>query len=305
MSRESGVGGREGNDDPLSTIYSKLPTPDSRLRVGLIGDPVAHSRSPAMQNAAFTALGIAAHYELWPTPLSELAARVTSLRDAEILGANVTVPHKGAVMPLLDAVSPLAARTGAVNTIVVREGKLVGENTDVAGFARALREAGGSTRPLPRRVVVLGAGGAARAVLLALGEEGVPHVTVVNRTLATAQDLVAALAADARWLVEARPWEELPAALDGADCLVNATSLGWKPGEIPLDPVLLDLLTPDALVADLTYRQTDLLEAAAARSLRGLDGLPMLLHQGTAAFTLWTGREAPVDVMLRALMEGR
>ena len=284
------------------SFSSRLPTPDSPLRAGLIGDLVAHSRSPAMHNAAFAALGIDAHYELWPTPLAELPARIASLRGSGVLGANVTVPHKGAVMPLLDAISPLAARAGAVNTVVPRDGGLVGENTDVAGFTRALCEASGAT--LPERVVVLGAGGAARAVLLALSEAGIPHVTVINRTAATAQALATALSADAPSPIHARPWDELHVALDGADCLVNATSLGWHTGEMPLDAALLDRLAADSLVADLTYRQTDLLIAAEARSLRTLDGLPMLLHQGTAAFTLWTGREAPVEVMRAALVGG-
>ena len=255
-----------------------------------------------MQNAAFAALGIDAHYELWPTPLAELPSRIASLRDGDVFGANVTVPHKGAVISLLDWVSPLAARAGAVNTIVPRDGELVGENTDVAGFARALREACGST--LPENVVVLGGGGAARAVLLALSEDGVRQITVVNRTAATAEALATALSIDAPWPIHARPWDELPAALVGANCLVNATSLGWHAGEIPLDPALLDRLAADALVADLTYRRTDLLITAEARSLRTLDGLPMLLHQGTAAFTLWTGQEAPVDVMRAALVDG-
>ena len=269
------------------------------MRVGLIGDPVAHSRSPAMQNAAFVALGIDARYELWPTPLPELRARVESLRAGDVLGANVTVPHKLAVIPLLDEVSSLAARAGAVNTIMRRDGRLIGENTDVDGFARALREAAGER--MPRQVVVLGAGGAARAVLLALVAEGVPRITVVNRTEATARSLAADLAPSP---ITARPHGELAATVDGADCLVNATSLGWHPGELPLDPALLDRLAPGALVADLTYRQTDLLRAAAARSLRCLDGFSMLLYQGASAFTHWTGRQAPVAVMRTALRRG-
>ncbi len=266
------------------------------MRAGLIGDPVAHSRSPAMQNAAFAALGIAATYELWPTPLAELRARVASLRAGDVLGANVTVPHKQAVIPLLDDVSPLAARAGAVNTIVPRGTRLIGENTDIDGFARALREAAGAR--LPRRAVVLGAGGAARAVLLALASEEVPHITVVNRTEATARSLAADLAPAP---ITAEPWNGLAAALDGAHCLVNATSLGWHAGELPLDAALLDRLAPGALVADLTYRQTDLLHAAAARSLRCLDGLPMLLYQGASAFTHWTGQDAPIATMQAAL----
>ena len=272
---------------------------NARLRVGLIGDPVAHSLSPVMQNAAFAEVGIDARYELWATPRAELPKRVTALREPGVLGANVTVPHKAAVMPLLDSVSPLAARAGAVNTIVPHDGRLVGENTDIVGFARALREAAEAS--MPARAVVLGAGGAARAVVLALSEQSVAEITVVNRTSTTAEALAVALSDSAPSPIAARPWDQLPAVVDGADCLVNATSLGWKRGEMPLDAALLDRLAPNALVADLTYRQTDLLIAAAARALRCLDGLPMLLYQGATAFTLWTGRDAPVEVMRAAL----
>ncbi len=288
-------GGKSRSDEPGTRR-------DARLRVGLIGDPVAHSLSPAMQHAAFTEAGIDARYELWATPRAELPKRVAALREPGVLGANVTVPHKAAVMPLLDSVSPLAARAGAVNTIVPRDGHLVGENTDVAGFARAFREAAEPSKPM--RAVVLGAGGAARAVVLALSEQGVAEITVVNRTSATAEALAEALSVGAPAPITARPWEQLPAVLDSADCLINATSLGWKPGEMPLDAALLDRLTPNALVVDLTYRQTDLLIAAAKRALRCLDGLPMLLYQGTAAFTLWTGHDAPVEAMRAALTEG-
>ena len=149
------------------------------LRLGLIGDPVAHSLSPAIQQPALDALGVPARYELWPTPVADLPARIAGLRTADVLGANVTVPHKLAVMALIDEVAPLARRAGAVNTIVNRAGRLVGENTDVPGFAASL--AAVCPDPGERPALILGAGGAARAVLLALEGLGVAALAVANR----------------------------------------------------------------------------------------------------------------------------
>lgn len=266
-------------------------------RVGLIGDPVAHSISPAIQNAALAARGIAADYELWQTALADLPARVASLRDPQVMGANVTVPHKRAVMEHLDAVSETAVRAGAVNTIVHRDGKLAGDNTDVVGFATSLREVCSDAGE--RNVVVLGAGGAARAVVLALAELGVGQVSVANRN----PERSAALAADLASIELNRIGLErssLEDALPEAGILINSTSLGWHSGETPLDLDLLSLLPATALVVDLTYRDTDLLAAARDRGLGTLDGLAMLVYQGAAAFTLWTGIEAPVPEMLAA-----
>ncbi len=271
-------------------------------RVGLIGDPVAHSISPAIQNAALAARGIDAAYELWQTELADLPARVASLRHPQVMGANVTVPHKRAVMEHLDSVSETAVRAGAVNTIVHRDGQLSGDNTDIVGFATSLREvcpdAGGRT------ALVLGAGGAARAVVLALAELGVARIVVANR----GQERSAALAADLASIEMGRIGLErssLERALPDAGIVINSTALGWHPGESPLDLDLLDLLPATALAVDLTYRDTDLLAAARGRGLSTLDGLPMLVYQGAAAFTRWTGIEAPVPEMLAAAQIAR
>jgi len=266
-------------------------------RIGLIGNPVAHSISPAIQNAALAAKGIDATYELWQTPLAELAERVASLRADDVLGANVTVPHKLAVMEYLDEVSEVATRAGAVNTIVHREGRLFGDNTDIAGFATSLRAACPDAKTLP--AFVLGAGGAARAVILALAEIGVPTTTVANRGEARMAALDAELAGIA---FQRLGMDEagLRDALPTVGVLINATSIGWHPGETPLSLDLLAALPEGATVVDLTYRDTDLLAAARARGLRTLDGLPMLVHQGAEAFTLWTSVEAPVAEMLTA-----
>jgi shikimate dehydrogenase len=266
-------------------------------RLGVIGDPVAHSLSPALHQPALDLLGIPATYERWHTPAAEVPSRVESLRAPDVLGANVTVPHKLAVMALVDEVSSAAQRAGAVNTIVNRSGQLYGDNTDIYGFQTAL-SAALEDRPVGI-AVILGAGGAARAAVLALEAMGAGRICVVNRNQERAARLQADLAPapvevavpDADWLRD---------HLLQADVLVNATSLGWQPGETPLDGNWLDLLPESSVVFDMTYRETDLLRAASERGLRAADGLAMLVHQGARAFTLFTGQPAPVEVMLDA-----
>ena len=271
-------------------------------RVGVIGDPVAHSLSPALHQPALDQLGIPAVYERWHTSAADLARRVEGLRDAEFLGASVTVPHKIAVKDLLDEVSPAARRAGAVNTIVNRRGALFGDNTDIYGFGVTVAE--GLGERVPQVAVVLGAGGAARAVVLALEAAGVGEIVVSNRDVERAATLAREL--DPAPVRPTRLDEEsLARELLRADVLVNATSLGWQPGEAPLALPHLDLLPADALVADLTYRDTDLLLAAQRRGLKTVDGLPMLVHQGARAFELWTGTAAPVETMLAAARAAR
>jgi shikimate dehydrogenase len=271
-------------------------------RLGVIGDPVAHSLSPALHQPALDELGIPAVYERWHTTATELADRIASLREEAALGASVTVPHKVAVMGLVDEVSPAASRAGAVNTVVNRGGALFGDNTDIHGFAVSLREV--LEGAAPATALVLGAGGAARAVVLALEAAGVGEIIVANRDEARVsrlvEDLAPAPVRPAR-LDESLLRKELPRAR----VLVNATSLGWHAGETPIDLSLLHLLAEDTVVADLTYRDTDLLMAAKERGLRTVDGLPMLVHQGARAFELWTGSPAPVATMLAAARAAR
>ena len=271
-------------------------------RLGVIGEPVAHSLSPALHQPALDQRGIPAVYERWHTRAADLTSRVESLRGPEILGASVTVPHKIAVMSMIDDVSPAARRAGAVNTIVNRGGALFGDNTDIYGFGMTVSGAlGGRT---PRIAIVLGAGGAARAVVLALEAAGVEEIVVANRddkrARQLAQDLHPAPVRPMR-LDEIFLSRELPRA----GLLVNATSLGWHPGETPIALPGLDLLPAGAVVADLTYRDTDLLLAAQERGLKTTDGLPMLVHQGARAFELWTGSPAPLETMLAAASAAR
>lgn len=265
------------------------------MRVGLIGNPVAHSRSPRMHNAAFAALGMNHHYELWHTEAEEVAVRVGDIRAAEIAGANVTVPHKQAVMPYLDEISETARRIGAVNTIIPQGDRLVGDNTDAYGFQASVRERYGDIAP--QRAVVLGAGGASRAVIVALQEMGAYEVLIANRTLARAAELANEL--DAVPLA----WSDLVQSLGTTDVLVNATALGWH-DEVVLDHELVSLLPPHALVMDLTYRHTPLLRSAESANLRALDGLGMLIHQGVRSFELWFGVTPPLDVMTAAAQGG-
>ncbi|HET8629471.1 MAG TPA: shikimate dehydrogenase [Thermomicrobiales bacterium] len=283
------------HDETTPTRHSSLVTRHSV--VPLLGHPVAHSLSPAFQDAAFAAAGIPARYVLWDVAPGELAAAVARLREPGVLGANVTVPHKEAVVPLLDALTPRAARVGAVNTIVKRGAALEGDNTDLDGFLAPLRERG---LPLAAtRAVLLGAGGAARAVAAALLDAGAPALAVANRTPARAVALARDLG-DARVCALGLDDPALGEACAGAGLLVNATSAGWGDDAPPAALAALDRLPPGALVYDLTYRATPFLRAAAARGLATLDGLPMLVEQGALAWRRWTGREPPRAAMRAA-----
>lgn len=263
-------------------------------RAGVIGDPVEHSLSPVMHNAAMRALGIDGRYELWGTTLADLPDRIASLRAPDILGANVTVPHKQAVMPLLDGISDEASRIGAVNTIIPDGTRLLGDNTDAYGFRRTVELA--SPERQIRQAVILGAGGAARAVIVALQEMGVSVITLANRTPEKADALAAEFG------IDSVAWSDVAdAAFQDADILVNATALGWH-DEMPVPEASLDRLPPDTLVMDLTYRQTPLLRAADARGRRTLDGLGMLIHQGARALELWTGVAVPVEILREAVL---
>jgi shikimate dehydrogenase len=271
-------------------------------RLGVIGDPVAHSLSPALHQPALDELNIPAAYERWQTPVAEIASRVESLRVPAILGASVTLPHKVAVLGLVDEVSPGARRAGAVNTVVNRRGSLFGDNTDIHGFSVAVSEA--LAGHIPPVAIVLGAGGAARAVVLALEAAGVGEVVVANRDVERASCLARDLAPAP---VRPEPLHDdmLERELPRCGLLVNATSLGWHPGETPIAHHHLDRLPDSAVVADLTYRDTDLLLAARERGLTPVDGLLMLVHQGARAFELWTGYRAPVGTMLKAARYAR
>ena len=273
-------------------------------RVVLIGHPVAHSLSGAMQQAAFDSLGVDAVYESWDRPPIELADAIAELRGDAFLGANVTIPHKERVVPLVDRITEEAHATGAVNTIT-REGKrLVGHNTDVPGFKIALDQLVGKQK-MPRHAVLLGAGGGARAVVHGLITEGFQRIIVFNRHLHRAEGLVKFFGRSAAHMdLRAMPWHEsiIEAELAKTKVLINATSIGLTSDESPIPG---EILHADLLVLDLIYAQTRLLRDAKAAGASVSDGELMLLNQGAAAFTLWTGQPAPLDVMQAALASAR
>lgn len=273
-------------------------------RVVLIGHPVAHSLSGAMQQAAFDHLGIEASYELWDRTPMALAEAVGELRGDDFLGANVTIPHKERVVPMTDRQTEEAHATGAVNTITREGRKLVGHNTDVAGFKVALDKLVGRQK-MPRNAVVLGAGGGSRAVVYGLIREGFQRVVVFNRHLHRGEGLVKHFARSAAHMdLRAMPWHEsiIEAELAKTKILINATSIGLGTGETP---VPAEILTSDLLVLDLIYGGTTLLRDAERAGCATSDGAEMLLHQGAASFTLWTGLDAPLEVMSGALDAAR
>jgi shikimate dehydrogenase len=260
--------------------------------VGVIGDPVDHSRSPAMHNAAFAVLDLDWVYVAFPVPRGEGAAAVRAVPALGLAGLNVTMPHKAEAASACDDLAPEAAALGSVNTVVNADGTLAGHSTDGDGFLRALDDEG--VAATGRRVLVLGAGGAARAIVYALGRSGAA-VTVAARRPDAARD-AAALARDgaAADLVEI--------AVEQFDVIVNATPLGMR-GESP--PFDLDRLHEGQFVFDTVYPvDTPLLVEARARGLRAAGGLGMLVHQGALSFTLWTGITPPIDVMRAAAAAG-
>ncbi len=271
----------------------------SRTKVfALIGDPVEGSLSPPMYNAAFRHLGMDCVYVAFRVPSTSLREAVRGVRAMGIRGLNVTHPHKLSILPLLDDLHPSAREVGAVNTVKNEEGRLVGFNTDGEGAVNFLRERLGSLRG--SRVVILGAGGAARALAFSLLREGV-ELTVLNRTPSRARRLVLELrrrGGKAEWGGLGR--EEIRGALSGADLLINATPVGMDSTETL---VTSDLMHRDLFVLDLVYHppETALMREARRAGARAENGLGMLLHQAALAFTLFTGRKAPLEVMRRAL----
>ncbi|MGK2965560.1 MAG: shikimate dehydrogenase [Tepidiformaceae bacterium] len=271
-------------------------------RLGIIGHPVAHSLSPVFQGVALAHLGLDMTYERWDTPSETLTDRIQALRDPAVLGANVTIPHKEAVIPLMDELGGQAGQVGAVNTIIHRDGRLVGFNTDGPGFVRALRQEA-SFDVAGMSVLLLGAGGGARGIAFALAASGAARVAITNRTHDRAERLAADVAAHTTVNVAALTGDP---DIAGFDAIVNCTSIGMSTGPDPSGlPCDLTGARPGTLVADIVYspEDTPLLRTAAAQGLPTLPGLPMLIYQGALAFELWTGQSAPVDVMFTAARE--
>ncbi len=266
---------------------------------GLIGDPVEHSMSPVMHNAAYEEIGLDYLYVPFRVKPEELGKAIGGMRALNIKGLNVTIPHKVAVIQFMDKLDHLAEKIGAVNTIVNDGGVLTGYNTDGAGFLQALLERG--VEPKGKNIVILGAGGASRALSFTLADRG-GHLVILNRLLELdwAKELASRISQIFSREVEALELtrENLAGALGKADILVNATSVGMSPNT-DATPVDSDLLRPGLVVFDAVYNpiKTRLLSEAETAGAKTISGLDMLVWQGALAFEKWTGHKAPADLM--------
>jgi shikimate dehydrogenase len=269
--------------------------------VAILGDPVGHSLSPVMHNAAFAALGLDYVYVALQVRPADLKRAIHGVRALGFAGLNVTVPHKEAILPLLDELSPAARAIGAVNTVIRSGDRLRGENTDGEGFLRAVAKLGMRLRG--KRVVLLGAGGSARAIAWALGRSGISRLTILNRHLKRAATLASAVrrSCDASVFAAGLDSARHAELLEGADLVVNCTSLGLDGRTSP--DVEITATPEHCLFYDIVYRSepTPLVSAVRRHGRRAENGLGMLVEQAALAFRIWTGRAAPVETMGRAL----
>ena len=272
-------------------------------RLGIIGYPIQHSISPVFQQAALDYLGIDATYEKWEVTSEEVGDFVTRLRAPDAWGINITLPHKQAVVPLLDEVDEWATTAGAVNTIVNHHGRLIGHNTDGPGFLESLLVETGYD-PKGTRALILGAGGAARGIMLALIRGGVDSLVIANRTLERA-DTLSKLSIENGVNCESVPisGDPLTEAALSADLIVNCTSIGMSHGPDEYgSPLSADQIPATAIVNDVVYNplETPLIREAQTAQATTLGGLHMLVYQGALSFQMWTGQDPPVAVMLEA-----
>lgn len=281
----------------------------STRTVGLFGYPVEHSLSPSMQNAAFRHCGLDICYVPFAVAPEALGAAFAGVRALGFLGLNLTIPHKVAAMSFVDEIAPEARMVGAINTVVNRDGRLIAYNTDLFGVTMALREDAGAE--IKGKIVVLfGAGGAARACAFAFAIEGVGELIILNRTEGRAESLARDLVSylgetGSSCRVRSGSLDSFGSWGERADILVNATSLGLGGEEGPVSD--LRILKDSCVVCDLVYHPggTPFLRRARERGLKTADGLTVLLYQGAKSFSIWTGEEAPIEVMRDALGAGR
>lgn len=276
-----------------------------RLKIlGIIGDPVSHSLSPLMHNAALAHYRLPYLYMPFPVKNEELPDFFASLARRRLTGFNVTIPHKQAVIPLMESLSREARLIGAVNTVIVKGKKRIGRNTDGAGFIASLKEE--ARYDIERKhVILLGAGGAARAIAVALGLHGAREVLLINRTEKKAHDLAFELGKKFRQTIfSACSLDNIDVTYWSlADLLINATSMGMK--GIKLWPLPLHKLSKKTIVSDIVYNplETPLLRRARRLKLKIHPGWGMLLYQGALSFEMWTGRKAPVEIMKQVLLD--
>ncbi|OGR78211.1 MAG: shikimate dehydrogenase [Elusimicrobia bacterium RIFCSPLOWO2_02_FULL_39_32] len=267
--------------------------------VGIFGDPINFTLSPQMHNYAFSELNLDFVYLPFLVKEEKLKGAVEALKSLNLVGVNVTIPHKQSIIPYLDECSPLAKKIGAVNTIINRHGRLIGDNTDAPGFLSSLKE-DGQFDPLGKKAVILGGGGTAHSIAVALLDSGIKKIVVLNRTLERAQDLIAHLK---KWYpnsdltCEKFSSDSLNHAIRECDLFLNAT-----PSSVELNS---NLISPSLFVFDAQYaKATSLLISAKNSGATCLGGLGMLIHQGALSFSLWTGEKPPVSLMKKAL-EGK
>ncbi len=271
---------------------------------GIFGWPVEHTFSPMMHNSAFNSLGLDCIYVPFPVSPDLLGKAVEGIRSLGLSGVNVTIPHKSNVINYLDEVSPEARLIGAVNTVTNKDGILTGYNTDAMGFVKSLKLDGG-TDPAGKRVMILGAGGAARAVSIQLALSGIKTITIASPVAEEINSLSETITGSLNISVNGINWvkENISSCLEGTDILINATPVGMHPNTNVMPPVEVGLLPEHAMVCDLIYNpgETLLLSKAAELGLKTLNGIGMLLYQGAIAFELWTGIEPPIEIMRDAL----
>lgn len=270
--------------------------------VGIIGDPIKHSRSPLIHNAAIAALGLDYVYVPFHVEPDSLGAAIEGFKATNVIGINVTIPHKQNVMSYLDEISREATLIGAVNTLIFRDGAIIGENTDAPGFLHAMQEDGLDV-PQGGAAVVIGAGGSARAIVVALALAGVKTICITNRTVSRAVALATDLSEKTGVSIYGIGLDDskLPHAVETSQLIVNTASTSMDVSH----PLLIDpeWLAPQSIVYDIVYTppETRLLQAAAEKDCHTIGGLGMLIHQGAIAFEKWTGINPPVEIMRQAL----
>ena len=267
---------------------------------GVIGDPIAHSMSPDMHNDSFQHLGIQATYLPFAVRSENLQDAVKGMKAIGVKGFNVTIPHKTAIMPFLDKIDLLAAEIGAVNTVKLEDGSYVGYNTDGLGFVKGLREQLQADLTA-QKVLIIGAGGAARAIYYSLLQEGAVHVDIANRTLPKAEKLIEGKSGNAH--SDIYTLDEAEKRLLDYTLIINTTSIGMQPN-IDEAPISLENIRPQSVVSDIIYNplQTKLLQEAEERGALTQNGIPMFVYQGTLAFQLWTGEQPDIERMRKIVL---
>jgi shikimate dehydrogenase len=274
--------------------------------LGVMGFPVSHSLSPVMHNAAIAAMGLDYVYVPLPIPVTDLPAAIAGLKAIQsVQGFNLTIPHKVEVIPLLDQVMPIALSVGAVNTVKRVGDRWVGTNTDVAGFLEPLKQLKCDWKTMP--AVILGSGGAAKAVVAACLELGCPIIHVVGRDPKKIKKFHGTMTSQLHdFNLRVHPWTSIPHLLEIAGIIINATPIGMASDpNTPISEVEMALLPDSAIAYDLIYtpRPTKFLQIAAARGLKAIDGLEMLINQGAIALEFWLDRPVPIEIMRQALIK--